>query len=78
VARATEQFANSIPVAMTTPGGVTAPINGDTRTIEIVNNISAGLGADGRQLANIIVDGLRGYERANGYIPITAQYAIAV
>ena len=78
VARATEQFASSIPAAMTTPGGVTAPINGDTRSIEIVNNISAGLGADGRQLANIIVDGLRGYERANGYIPITAQYAIAV
>lgn len=78
VARATEQFASSIPAAMTTPGGVTAPINGDTRSIEIVNNISAGLGADGRELANIIVDGLRGYERANGYIPITAQYAIAV
>lgn len=78
VARATEQFASSIPAAMTTPGGVTAPINGDTRSIEIVNNISAGLGADGRELANIIVDGLRGFERANGYIPITAQYAISV
>lgn len=77
VTRATNQVTANMPTAMTTPNGVT-PVVDNSRTIEIVNNISAGLGADGRQLANIIVDGLRGFERANGFIPITAQYAISV
>ena len=37
-----------------------------------------GMGTDGQSLAKEIVDTLKDYERINGYIPITSQYALAV
>lgn len=77
VSRATKAFQASVPAS--TAGGF-API--DQRImpdmVSITNNISAGMGADSREIAQVIVDSLRDYERSNGYIPVTAQYAIAV
>jgi hypothetical protein len=55
------------------PIGATAAGN-----TSIVNNINAGMGADAAGIAQVIVDSLRDYERSNGFIPVTAQYAIAI
>lgn len=78
VGRATNQFNASRPAALNMPGGITpigAASGGGT---SIVNNISAGMGADSAEIAQVIVDSLRDYERSNGFIPVTAQYAIAI
>jgi hypothetical protein len=40
--------------------------------------VNAGMGTDGQSVAKEIVDTLKDYERLNGYIPITSQYALAV
>jgi hypothetical protein len=68
----TDSFAAGFePIATTVPdffGGQTI----------ITNNITAGMGADANELAQVIVDNLRQYERANGYVPITTRYAVAV
>jgi len=68
----TDTFAAGFePIATTVPdffGGQTI----------INNNITAGMGADANELAQVIVDNLRSYERANGYVPITTRYAVAV
>jgi hypothetical protein len=47
-----------------------------SKTINIT--VNAGMGADESVISNTIVDALRKYERRNGYIPITAQYANAL
>lgn len=47
------------------------------RNIQIVNNITAGMGADAQEIQRVIIDNLRDYERANGYIPITSRYTVA-
>ena len=47
-----------------------------SKTINIT--VNAGMGADESAISNTIVDALRKYERRNGYIPITAQYANAL
>ncbi len=77
VTRATQRFQESLPTVATT--GFT-PV--DQRTmpdvVTITNNINAGIGADSREIAQVIVDSLRDYERSNGFIPVTAQYAIAI
>lgn len=78
VSRATSRFAASIPAGATAPGGmmpIGATAAGNT---SIVNNINAGMGADAAGIAQVIVDSLRDYERSNGFIPVTAQYAIAI
>lgn len=48
------------------------------RNVQIVNNITAGMGADAQEIQRVIIDNLRDYERANGYIPITSRYAVAI
>jgi hypothetical protein len=68
-----------MPSTLNGAGGVVAapmPLLPDS--VSITNNISAGMGADSREIAQVIVDSLRDYERSNGYIPVTAQYAIAI
>jgi len=78
VSRATSRFAASIPTGATAPGGI-MPIRATAAGgTSIVNNINAGMGADAAGIAQVIVDSLRDYERSNGYIPVTAQYAYAV
>ena len=79
VARGQAQFAASMPAGLNAAGAVattTAGSSGGATTV--VNNITAGLGADAKEIAQVIVDSLRDYERSNGFIPVTAQYAIAV
>ena len=79
VSRASTAFAASMPSTLNGAGGVVAapmPLLPDS--VSITNNISAGMGADSREIAQVIVDSLRDYERSNGYIPVTAQYAIAI
>ena len=46
------------------------------KTINIT--VNAGMGADDASISNTIVDALRRYERRNGFVPITAQYANAL
>ena len=77
VSRATSAFQRSLPTIATAPGGV-APLANMPDTVTITNNITAGMGADSKQIAQVIVDSLRDYERSNGFIPVTAQYAIAI
>lgn len=78
VRRASNQFNASRPAALNTPGGMAAVATGAGGGTSIVNNINAGMGADAADIAQVIVDSLRSYERSNGFIPVTAQYAIAV
>jgi hypothetical protein len=47
-----------------------------SKTINIT--VNAGMGADESAIGNTIVDALRRYERRNGFVPITAQYANAL
>lgn len=77
VSRATSAFQRSLPTAATTGF---APVDQRTMpdSVTITNNITAGMGADSKQIAQVIVDSLRDYERSNGFIPVTAQYAIAI
>jgi hypothetical protein len=46
------------------------------KTINIT--VNAGMGADESAIGDTIVDALRRYERRNGFVPITAQYANAL
>lgn len=46
------------------------------KTINIT--VNAGMGADESAIGNTIVEALRKYERRNGYVPITTQYANAL
>lgn len=79
VTRASAAFAASVPAALNGVGGVaTAPLPTLPGAVTVTNNITAGMGADSREIAQVIVDSLRDYERSNGYIPVTAQYAIAL
>jgi hypothetical protein len=78
VGRATNQFNASLPPALRTPGGITPIGAANGGGTSIVNNISAGMGADSAEIAQVIVDSLRDYERSNGFIPVTAQYAITI
>lgn len=79
VSRATTRFQASLPPAMAAAGGI-APVATAAAPsgVSIVNNITAGMGADSKEIAQVIVDSLRDYERSNGFIPVTAQYAIAL
>ena len=53
--------------------------NGGTQpTMVINNNINAGMGTDGDVVARQIIDVLKSYERANGYVPIVAEYSAYV
>jgi hypothetical protein len=47
-----------------------------SKTINIT--VNAGMGADESAIGDTIVDALRRYERRNGFVPITAQYANAL
>ncbi len=78
VGRATNQFNANRPSALNMPGGITPIGAAGGGGTSIVNNINAGLGADASQIAQVIVDSLRDYERSNGFIPVTAQYAFAI
>lgn len=78
VGRAERQFAASIPSLLANPGAVATAAMGAGSSTTVVNNITAGMGTDPKELAQIIVDSLRDYERSNGFIPVTAQYAIAL
>jgi hypothetical protein len=78
VGRATNQFNANRPSALNMPGGITPIGAAGGGGTSIVNNINAGMGADASQIAQVIVDSLRDYERSNGFIPVTAQYAIAI
>lgn len=79
VTRATNAFNASLPTTLSNAGGVAS--SGQVQlpdAVTITNNISAGMGADAKEIAQVIVDSLRDYERSNGFIPVTAQYAIAI
>jgi hypothetical protein len=53
--------------------------NGGTQPTTIINNnINAGMGTDGDVVARQIIDVLKSYERANGYVPIVAEYSAYV
>jgi hypothetical protein len=56
--------------------GVDAAGNPTYTTVNVT--VNAGMGTDGQQVAREIVDLLVDYERLNGYIPVTSQYALAV
>jgi hypothetical protein len=77
VERATRRFNETLPNFGTSfePVATTVPDFFGGQTI-INNNITAGMGADANELAQVIVDNLRTYERANGYIPVTTRYAV--
>jgi hypothetical protein len=79
VARGQAQFARNMPGSLGAAGGAAtaAPAAANNATT-VVNNITAGMGADAKEIAQVIVDSLRDYERSNGFIPVTAQYAIAI
>jgi hypothetical protein len=78
VSRASTRFAASMPLGVTSPGGITPITANGSGSTTITNNITAGMGADATGIAQVIVDSLRDYERSNGFIPVTAQYAIAI
>jgi hypothetical protein len=78
VSRATGAFARSLPAAITSPQAPLPTVPDFFGGVTIQNTINAGMGADSREIAQVIVDSLRDYERSNGYIPVTAQYAIAI
>ena len=78
VSRASTRFAASMPLGVTSPGGITPIAANGSGSTTITNNITAGMGADATGIAQVIVDSLRDYERSNGFIPVTAQYAIAI
>ncbi len=78
VGRATSRFQASLPTSMTSPTASMPTVPDSFGGVTINNNISAGMGADSREIAQVIVDSLRDYERSNGFIPVTAQYAIAI
>ena len=52
--------------------------NGTNGTTVINNTINAGMGTDGASVAREIIDVLKSYERANGYVPIVTEYQVAV
>jgi hypothetical protein len=52
--------------------------NGQNNTTVINNNITAGMGTDPATVAREIIDVLKSYERANGYVPIVTEYQVAV
>jgi hypothetical protein len=59
--------------------GALNAINGGTAPTTVINNnINAGMGTDGATVAREIIDVLKSYERANGYVPIVTEYQVAV
>lgn len=53
--------------------------NGASMTTTNLNmTVNAGMGTDGDVVARQIIDVLKSYERANGFIPITSEFAVAV
>jgi len=48
----------------------------DSTTVNV--QVNAGMGTDGDAVARQIIDVLKGYERANGYVPIVSEYSAFV
>jgi hypothetical protein len=48
----------------------------DNTTVNV--QVNAGMGTDGDAVARQIIDVLKGYERANGYVPIVSEYSAFV
>ena len=77
VARGTQQLAGistdnpALDILNQTGGGTT---NGNTYNVEV----NAGMGTDADTVARQIIDVLKGYERANGYVPIVSEYSAFV
>lgn len=76
-----QQTVAGVAAAVTGPLGAAErrAFEADLPTFGTLNvTVNAGMGADGQSLAKQIVDTLKDYERINGYVPITSQYALAV
>ncbi len=77
VARGTQQLAGistsnpALDILNQTGDGTT---NGNTYNVEV----NAGMGTDADTVARQIIDVLKGYERANGYVPIVSEYSAFV
>lgn len=75
VARGTAQLAgistDNPALALLNSGGVPNASN-------ISVTVNAGMGTDGDTVARQIIDVLKGYERANGYVPIVSEYSAFV